>query len=210
MKIQEEQIKSDFGGEADKLDLLDVHKKYNFRRYFASQKLDTAVHSGFVERAVYVPHLNLILTVENQSKDIKLYDLDCKLKQRLYPSFVKNGFVMDADYSDSQIGCVGSDSCMYFFEKCDEGWEITKCINAPSIQTRIKYLKLPQHQYWATAGKDHCLRIWDPLLPGSSGSQICQHTGFGDEIMCIVEIEQPLGVACACLDSTIVLYSVMT
>ena len=40
---------------------------------------------------------------------------------------------MDADYSDHSIGCVGSDSCMYFFEKSDDGWEISKKINAPSI-----------------------------------------------------------------------------
>jgi len=47
---------------------------------------------------------------------------------------MKNGsFVMDADSSDLTIGCVGSDSCMYFFEKNDEGWQVTKNINAPSI-----------------------------------------------------------------------------
>lgn len=40
---------------------------------------------------------------------------------------------MDADCSDHMIGCVGSDSCMYFFDKSDDGYEITKCINAPSI-----------------------------------------------------------------------------
>lgn len=50
-------------------------------------------------------------------------------------NFTWNGFVMDADYSDehSMIGSVASDSCMYFFTKTDEGYELAHCINAPSI-----------------------------------------------------------------------------
>ena len=78
MKIQEDQIKSDFG-EDEQLDLLDVHKKYQFQRYFASQNLDTAVHSGFIERAIYSSSIGAIITVENQAKDVKLYDENCKI-----------------------------------------------------------------------------------------------------------------------------------
>jgi hypothetical protein len=173
-KISEEQLKSDQFDENTKMDLLEVHKKYQFKRYFASLTIDKSVHNGFVERAKYCPGLDgAVLTIEDQTNEVKLQDLMenvGKVIEKFKPT--NQGFVMDADYSEEfkMIGCVTTDSCMYFYTRNEKFFEMHKCINAPSIQTIIRYLKLAEHKYWATAGKDRILRIWNPLFQGSSGS----------------------------------------
>lgn len=144
-KISEEQLKNDQFENTEKIDLLEVHKKYQFKRYFASLTMDTAVHSGFVEKAKYCPGLGAVLTIEDQSNEVKLFDLSYNVGttiEKFKPN--KQGFVMDADYSEefTMIGCVTTDSCIYFYAKNDKVFEIFKSINAPSIQTIIKYLKL--------------------------------------------------------------------
>ena len=59
---------------------------------------------------------------------MKLFDLEFdigKEKEWIKPLITKNGFIMDADWSedDKLIGCVASDSCMYFFGESDKKFE---------------------------------------------------------------------------------------
>ncbi len=53
MKVNEEDMAKREEGEEDKIDLLEGAKSYKFSRFHNSIFQDRAVHSSFIEKAVY-------------------------------------------------------------------------------------------------------------------------------------------------------------
>lgn len=66
-----------------------------------------------------------------------------------------------------------------------------------------------KHKTWITAGKDNVVREWDINMSGSSKCLIETYSGHENMVMDVCEIHQPLSIATASLDKTIVIYNLI-
>eukprot|EP00347_Sterkiella_histriomuscorum_P016786 403351858 len=192
-----------------KIDLLEQAESFKLPRFYISKQLDKAVHLGHIQKAIFCQRFDMILTMENMQKELKLYSTDCKLKIKLEPQFKREAFILSCAYDDEKgvFGCVASDSCMYFWESqlSQLNVKFLKSLNAPCIQTGIWFL--PKHKTWVTAGKDNVIREWD-IWKGSTAD--CLLVSFEDhkkDIMDVCEIHSPLAIATASFDKTIRIFN---
>ena len=96
----ENEAKNDNRGELTVAEILDQAKSHNQRRYQASNIFDRTLHSGSVRYMRYIDHLDLVLVVEMGCKVVKLYNINCELKQFIAPVYADNNFVLSAGYNE--------------------------------------------------------------------------------------------------------------
>ncbi|EGR30073.1 hypothetical protein IMG5_143010 [Ichthyophthirius multifiliis] len=138
------------------------------KKYQECNYKDNSNHLGLIIKAIYSPHLDAILTLEQNSSKIKFYTTDCKeveiqqKKIQLQPNFEdqQRPFILDFTIAESLNTIVIITSNRQFFL-----WEnnlTTKPIKnfvVDVLQTGIWYL--PIQKLWISAGADYNIRTWN-------------------------------------------------
>lgn len=67
------------------MDLLEEAENIKLPRFFQLKNLDKAVHLGHISKAIYCSKFDLIFTIENMQKDLKLYTSEIKVRAKMEP-----------------------------------------------------------------------------------------------------------------------------
>ena len=199
-------------------EIMDMAESHKSRRYAMSSLQDRTVHTGPVRQVFYCPNMDLVCACEDESKGVKLFNLNSDLVGTLSPADEeaktsilgtnKNIYVMCAGYSEqSHLFVVSaSNRRMYLFEDSQHNFRFNKSFEVEENQYNMWFFE--EHQVWITAGKrdhrdtDEVLRQWNM----QEGRVLHMYVGHKATIMDAVEIKNPQCVATVGMDGRIILW----
>ncbi|EGR28930.1 hypothetical protein IMG5_166500 [Ichthyophthirius multifiliis] len=137
------------------------------KRYFPCKYFDNMNHQGHIIKAIYSPHIDAVISLEQNSSKLKYYYTECKeieIQQKKViiqpPAEDKlQPFIIDFTIAEqlNTIAIVASNRQFYFWEN-NLSMRCIKIFKHDVLQTGIFYL--PIHKMWITAGADYNIRTW--------------------------------------------------
>lgn len=199
-------------------EIMDMAESHKSRRYAMSSLQDRTVHTGPVRQAFYCPNMDLVCACEDESKGVKLFNLNSDLVATLSPAEEdaktsilgtnKNIYVLCAGYSEANHMFVvsASNRRLYLFEDSQHNFRFSKSFESEENQYNMWFFE--EHQTWITAGKrdhrdtDEVLRQWNM----QEGRVLHMYVGHKATIMDAVELKNPQCVASVGMDGRIILW----
>ncbi|CDW78217.1 UNKNOWN [Stylonychia lemnae] len=174
---------------------------------------DQISHQSPIIQSQYCDRLGGFLTIEEYSKQVKIYTPNGTEKDKITLNNAKQKvFAIAFTFSDKHnlIAFVTSDCSIEIFDYQNNVFiRYLKQIPTPCIQTGIWYL--PRHDIWLSAGKDNKIHQWNISKYDDDPPSAMHKYSFGghtDQIMDLVELKIPKCIATASLDKTIRLFNI--
>lgn len=183
-------------------EIMELAQSHKSRRYQQSNLVDRSLHVGFIRHCQYSPQADLILVVEMEAKQVRLYNTDCQVVLSLSPSFREPAFVLAAAYSESEqlIAVSCSDKQIFLYQDGAYNYRLLRTYELKVLNYSLWYF--PEHGVWVGATEKHALKHWDI----KSGLEIFSFEGHSDTIMDAVELRLPQAIATASMDGSIILW----